>query len=96
MDHFAEYAEQALSDLQSWIDHDFDPDDVEADRTEAGLELRLKDRRKIVISLQSALAEIWVAAPQGGFHLQWHDDDWKESTQGRTLSSLVRDLLPPR
>ncbi len=94
MDRFAEHAEQALTDLQSWVDQNFDPDDVEADRTEAGLELRLADRRKIVISLQSALSEIWVAAPQGGFHLQWSGDCWRDPSQDRTLADLISGLLP--
>ncbi len=84
---------EALDQVESRIDAMGDPDRVEADRTAAGLQLTLGTGDKIILSAQPALEELWVAARQGGFHLQWRNDGWYCSAVDKALWDLLLQLM---
>jgi iron-sulfur cluster assembly protein CyaY len=45
-----------------------------------------------IISRQSAINQLWLAARSGGFHFEFHDTDWICTLNGRTLNDMLREI----
>lgn len=48
---------------------------------------------QVILSRQAALAEVWVAARSGGFHLAERDGNWVCGTTGESLPALLDRVL---
>jgi CyaY protein len=46
-------------------------------------------RGKLIFSRQSAVHQLWLAAPDTGYHLSWDGKDWRCDKTGESLASLV-------
>jgi len=47
------------------------------------------ENSKVIISRQPAMYQIWLAARSGGFHLSYHDQNWRCTTTGETFETLL-------
>ncbi|SEA21515.1 iron donor protein CyaY [Microbulbifer marinus] len=72
--------------------------DIDYERADAVLTLTLEDNgSQVILSRQSAVQELWVAARSGGYHLSFDDSAnkpaWKCSTTGEDLPTLLDRVL---
>lgn len=67
------HIEAALADVDA---------DIECERAGNVLTLEFDDGSKIIVNLQTAMQEIWIAAKAGGFHFKWIDGAWRDTRGG--------------
>src|SRR5262245_48235706 len=68
--------------------------DVLADRKDGGvLEIELPDDAKLIVNQHRAAREMWVAAPEGGFHFHWDGHVWRDRRGGEELFAALSRLL---
>ncbi|SHF81246.1 CyaY protein [Microbulbifer donghaiensis] len=72
--------------------------DMDYERADAVLTITLEDNgSQVILSRQSAVQELWVAARSGGYHLGFVDSatrpGWKCSTTGEDLPTLLDRVL---
>ncbi len=92
MDETAYYAacDDAFAEVEQLLD------DAGADCFQSGgvLEAETDDGGKIVVSRQTPLREIWVAAKSGGRHFRQNEKgDWADTVDGRLLLEYIRSLV---
>jgi CyaY protein len=46
-------------------------------------------RGKLIFSRQSAVHQLWLAAPDTGYHCNWDGGDWRCDKSGETVGSLL-------
>jgi len=83
--------DQIVRTIEAQADHWFDDLDVEVEavRNGAVLTLDFDSGVSIIINSQASLQEIWVAAPQGGFHYTLRDGTWCDTRGGSELSEAL-------
>jgi CyaY protein len=67
--------------------------DIECERSGSVLTLEFADRSKIIVNLQAAMHEIWVAAKAGGFHYRYRDGAWYDTRADSELFSALSTLV---
>lgn len=72
--------------------------DMDYERADAVLTITLEDNgTQVILSRQSAVQELWVAARSGGFHLSFDNSGkkagWMCSTTGENLPTLLDRVL---
>ena len=68
--------------------------DMDYERADSVLTITLEDNgTQVILSRQSAVQELWVAARSGGFHLSFKNPGWKCSTTGEDLPTLLDRVL---
>jgi len=85
-----------VDDLMLAIEEALDRSGADLDYENAGslLTITCEDNgSQVIVSRQPALAQIWVAARSGGFHLSYSEDIWTCSTTGETLQQLLGRTL---
>ncbi len=94
---YLDIAEATLNALEIAIERNHA--DIDYARTGSILTLEFENRTKIVINLQPAIQEIWVAAQSGGFHYRYQKapasaqsaGSWRNTRDGSELyASLSR------
>ena len=61
------------------------PFDVDTERNAAVLRIEFGDGSQIIVSGNTPLCEIWVAAKSGGFHYKRAGDRWVDTRTGEEL-----------
>lgn len=46
-------------------------------------------RGKLIFSRQSAVHQLWLAAPDTGYHCNWDGSEWRCDKSGESLASLL-------
>lgn len=68
--------------------------DMDYERADAVLTITLEDSgTQVILSRQSAVQELWVAARSGGYHLKFQNPGWKCTTTGEELPTLLDRVL---
>ena len=84
---FFTLAEAALSRIENAIDTS--GADIDIERSGNVLTLEFDNGSKIIINLQAAMHEIWIAAKAGGFHYQYQDGAWRDSRNNTELFAAL-------
>lgn len=84
---FLERAEEALLRIEAAADAS--QADVEAMRSGHVLTLAFENDSQIVVNLQQAMQEIWVAARSGGFHFRHDGQAWRDTRGHAELFELL-------
>ncbi len=86
--------DQIVRKIEAQADHWFDVMDVEVEAVRNGSVLTLEFDRgsSIVINSQAPLQEIWVAAPEGGFHYTLREGQWCDTRGGPSLPEALSAL----
>lgn len=85
---FSRLADQLMIDIEEAVDAS--GADIDCEANNGVLTLTMEENGTVVIvSRQSAVAQIWVAAKSGGFHFNWQGERWVCSTTGETLPELM-------
>jgi CyaY protein len=82
-------AEAVLASIERACD-DIDAD-LEIERSGNVLTLEFENRTKIIVNLQPAMQEIWIAAKAGGFHFKFVDGEWRDTRDGREFFAALSD-----
>ena len=80
-------AEAALDAIESALDAS--GSEIEYERNGNLLTLEFADGSKIIVNLQTALQEIWLAAKAGGFHYRYRDGTWRDTRDGTELFAAL-------
>ncbi len=89
---FEALAQETLEQVRAAIEATDLDIDVEV-KGDGVLELGFEDGSKIIVNRHSAAGEVWVAARQGGFHLRWDGEAWRDTREGRELFGLLSRLV---
>ena len=84
---FFTLAEATLSSIESAVDAS--GADIDIERSGNVLTLEFANHSKIIINLQAAMHEIWIAAKAGGFHYQYQDDAWCDTRDKTELFTAL-------
>lgn len=92
---YLDLAEATLRAMESAIEQS--AVDIDYARSGPVLTLEFENRSKIVINLQPAIQEIWVAAQSGGFHYRYQKEAapsqekgfWKDTRNGSELFAAL-------
>lgn len=77
------HAEEQFEKLADQLDEDLDWESSQ------GM-LRMDfPRGKLIFSRQSAVHQLWLAAPDTGYHLNWDGKEWRCDKTQESISSLV-------
>ena len=66
--------------------------DIECERSGNVLTLEFDTGGKIIVNLQAAMHEVWVAAKAGGFHYKYQDGKWLDTREGTELFASLSAL----
>jgi CyaY protein len=68
--------------------------DVEIDYESGNdmLTLMFNNGSVAIISRQSAIHQLWLAARSGGFHFEFKESDWICTLNGRSLQDMLKDI----
>ncbi|MCV6604211.1 MAG: iron donor protein CyaY [Porticoccaceae bacterium] len=85
---FSAIADQLMIDIEEAVDAS--GADIDYEGNNGVLTLTMEANGSVVIvSRQTAVAQIWVAARSGGFHFVWENDQWMCTATGETLQQLM-------
>ena len=88
---YLDRAEALLAGVEATCDHINDATDADIDNQRTGglITLVFAGGGQIVINLQKPLHEVWLAAPDGGYHYRWHDGDWRDTKGSETFHATL-------
>ena len=93
---FLERYKATLARLEAVVEDAINEDDVEIDYESGNdmLTLSFTNGSVVIISRQSAIHQLWMAARSGGFHYDWDlgKTDWVCSVNGQTLTAMLEDI----
>jgi CyaY protein len=87
---YLELAEATLDAVEQAVDAS--GADIECERSGNVLTLEFESRTKIIVNLQAAMHEIWVAAKAGGFHYRYRDEQWLDTRDETELFASLSKL----
>lgn len=93
---FLTLAEATLDDLEQRLESAADQADIDLDINRQGnvMELELIDAgEKIIVNIQAAMQEIWVAARSGGFHYRHVEGRWLDTRSQQALLPALGRML---
>nr|WP_046562187.1 iron donor protein CyaY [Kangiella geojedonensis] len=70
-------------------------DEVDIDYETSGgiLTITVENGTKVIINRQTPLKQLWLAAKDGGYHLDWIDGKWQTDKDQESLESLLNRVL---
>jgi len=66
--------------------------DVEASLSGNVLTLVFEDGTQVIVNIQTAMQEIWVAARRGGFHYRHDGQRWRDTRGGPDLADALSQI----
>jgi CyaY protein len=93
---FLELYQSTLSDIESVLETAIDEHDAEIDYESGNdmLTLTFRTGTVAVISRQTAVHQLWLAARSGGFHFEWDivEEQWVCTLNGQSLSDMLSEV----
>ena len=77
--------EEALDEL--------DELDIDYETSGGILTIILENGSKVIINRQTPLKQLWLAAKDGGYHLDWNDGEWQTDKDQESLDALLSRVL---
>jgi CyaY protein len=87
---YLELAEATLDAIERSVDAS--GADIECERSGNVLTLEFDTGGKIIVNLQAAMHEVWVAAKAGGFHYRYRDGKWLDTRDESELFTSLSKL----
>ena len=77
------------------IEEALDELDIDIDYEAGGgiLTITCENGSKVIINRQTPLKQLWLAAKDGGYHLDWNDGEWQTDKDQETLETLLNRVL---
>ncbi|MBI3229054.1 MAG: iron donor protein CyaY [Burkholderiales bacterium] len=91
---FLTLAESSLNAIEVALDQCADDLDFDCLRNGNVLEIELIDSAsKVIVNIQAAMQELWVAARSGGFHFQYDGQQWRDTRDGGELFAALSKMI---
>lgn len=91
---FLNLAEATLGAIENALEQASDELDTECSRHGNVLEIELIDNgSKIIVNLQSAMRQLWVAARSGGFHFAHNGQAWLDTRDDSELFATLSRVV---
>ena len=92
---FVARAEDVMKRLEAAVDGLADDFDIDVLRAGNVITLTFESGQRIVVNIQEAAQEIWVAARSGGFHFRWDGGAaaWIDTRAGEDLRVALSRLI---
>ncbi len=91
---FLQLAEESLSAIENALDAHHDVLDVECSRQGNVLEIEFIDSgSKVIVNIQAAMQELWVAARSGGFHYRHDGQHWQDTREHGELFAMLSRIV---
>jgi CyaY protein len=93
---FLGLAERTLAHIETLFDRLQEEEDVDIESRRQGnvLEVEVGEARtKIIINIQTAMQEIWMATKLGGFHYRLVESCWINTRDGSELMGTLFDFV---
>jgi CyaY protein len=91
---FLTLAESSLNAIEAALEKCSEELDYDSLRSGNVLEIELMDNRsKIIVNMQAAMQEIWVAARAGGFHFKFDGQQWRDTRDQKELFAALSSLV---
>jgi CyaY protein len=84
--------DKTLKDLYQRLDK-LNREDFEFEEAEGKLTITFEDNVKLIVSRQSATAQIWLAEPGGGWKYSFNQGAWLDDKRGTSLYTDLNVLL---
>lgn len=86
---------QQVDDTIIAIEEALDELDLDIDYESSGgiLTITLENGSKIIINRQTPVKQLWLAAKDGGYHLDWVDDQWITDKDQEPLPQLLSRVM---
>jgi iron donor protein CyaY len=91
---FRERSDAALSKVAKWLE-DFDPDEVDYTTADGVVTIEFSGGARFILSRQSQLKQLWLAAGAHGFHYSWNDprSSWLDDKDGHELNFRLAEVV---
>lgn len=89
-------AEAVLAAIEAALERVTQESDVDVECSRSGnvLEIEFVDSgAKIIVNIQAAMQEIWVAARSGGFHYRRDNGRWLDTRSGKELFVALSEIV---
>ena len=91
---FRERSDAALSKVAKWLE-DLDPDEVDYTTGDGVVTIEFSGGAKFILSRQSQMKQLWLAAGARAFHYSWNDAraSWLDDKDGHELNSRLAEVI---
>jgi iron donor protein CyaY len=91
---FRERSDAALSKVAKWLE-DFDADEVDYTTGDGVVTIEFSDGAKFILSRQSQMKQLWLAAAARAFHYNWNDarSSWLDDKDGHELFPRLAEVI---
>lgn len=93
---FLDYYKQTLQDIEAAVEDAINEDDAEIDYESGNdmLTLSFPNGSVAIISRQTPVHQLWLAARSGGFHFDFDaaQEEWVCTLNGQTLPDMLREI----
>ncbi len=87
-----DYLQRAEATLQR-IEAAADAVDLDSKREGSVLTLEFDSGEQVIINLQPAIDELWLASRLGAYHFRHAEGIWRDTREGRDFDALLRDAV---
>jgi CyaY protein len=90
---FLAHYKQTLAAIEETVEIAVQADvDIDYESGNDMLTLMFNNGSVAIISRQSAIHQLWLAARSGGFHFEFNGTEWICTLNGRSLQDMLRDI----
>ena len=91
---FRERSDAALSTVAKWLE-DLDPDEVDYTTADGVVTIEFSGGAKFILSRQSQMKQMWLAAGAHGFHYSWDASRglWLDDKDGHELFPRLTETV---
>ena len=91
---FRERSDVALNKVAKWLE-DLDPDEVDYTTADGVVTIEFASGAKFILSRQSQMKQMWLAAGSHGFHYSWDDPRglWLDDKDGHELFPRLAEAI---
>lgn len=89
---FNDKMDQTIIAIEEALD-EIDEIDIDYETSGGILNITLENGSKVIINRQTPLKQLWLAAKDGGYHLDWVDGQWQTDKDQEPLQTLLNRVL---
>lgn len=89
---FNDKMDQTIIAIEEALDG-LDELDIDYETSGGILTITLENGSKVIINRQTPLKQLWLAAKDGGYHLDWIDRQWQTDKDHEALEPLLNRVL---
>ena len=89
---FNDKMDQTIIAIEEALD-EIDELDIDYETSGGILNITLENGSKVIINRQTPLKQLWLAAKDGGYHLDWVDGQWQTDKDQEPLQALLNRVL---